>query len=207
MVTSVSIWTMAGIVSFGVILGHGGAAAFAATVTRPIPDTGQNIPYTEAFGEDSDYTINPPSYTKLDDKGKELDDSATSWSMVRDNATGLIWEVKTDDNSIHDKDITYKWHDAIGKFITSLNAEKFGGFSDWRLPFVKELSMLVDRGTCNPAINRKYFPNTMSSAYWSSTAGAYDTNSAWCVNFSSGGVGYGSRSGSGYVRAVRSGQD
>ena len=32
----------------------------------PVPDTGQTQSYAETFGEDSDYTINPPSYTKLD---------------------------------------------------------------------------------------------------------------------------------------------
>jgi hypothetical protein len=26
--------------------------------------------------------------------------------MIRDNVTGLIWEVKTDDGTIHDKDHT-----------------------------------------------------------------------------------------------------
>ncbi len=29
------------------------------------PDTGQTTSYTDTFGEDSDYTINPQSYTKL----------------------------------------------------------------------------------------------------------------------------------------------
>ena len=32
--------------------------------------------------------------------------------MVRDNVTGLFWEVKTDDGSIHDKDNTYTWYDS-----------------------------------------------------------------------------------------------
>lgn len=34
------------------------------------------------------------SYTKLDGSGNALPVSATSWVMVRDNVTGLIWEVK-----------------------------------------------------------------------------------------------------------------
>ena len=58
-----------------------------------LPDTGQTTSYTTVFGEDSDYTINPPSYTKLDQAGNELPDSAVNWVMVRDNVTGLIWEV------------------------------------------------------------------------------------------------------------------
>ena len=78
----------------------------------PVPDTGQTQSYTDTFGEDSDYLINPPSYTKLDAQGNDLDDSAASWTMVRDNVTGLIWEVKTDDGSVHDKDNTYTWYDS-----------------------------------------------------------------------------------------------
>ncbi|MEZ4579180.1 MAG: hypothetical protein R2875_14595 [Desulfobacterales bacterium] len=45
----------------------------------------------------------------------ELDDTATQegegWIMIRDNVTGLIWEIKTDDDSIHDKDNTFAWCD------------------------------------------------------------------------------------------------
>lgn len=32
------------------------------------------------------------------------------WGCTRDNQTGLVWEVKTDDNSLRDKDWTYSWH-------------------------------------------------------------------------------------------------
>jgi hypothetical protein len=34
------------------------------------------------------------SFTKIDAHGNELADSATNWSCVRDNVTGLVWEVK-----------------------------------------------------------------------------------------------------------------
>ena len=50
-------------------------AAWAA----PVPDTGQTGDYTATFGEDSDYTINPHSYTDLGN------------GIVRDNVTGLEW--------------------------------------------------------------------------------------------------------------------
>jgi len=50
------------------------------------------------------------SFTKLDANGNPLPASATSWSCVKDNVTGLIWEVKTDDGGLHDKDDTYNWY-------------------------------------------------------------------------------------------------
>ena len=58
----------------------------------PVPDTGQTKCYDDAgneiacpqpneafYGQDGNYTINPPSYTKLDANGNVLPNSATSW--------------------------------------------------------------------------------------------------------------------------------
>jgi hypothetical protein len=50
------------------------------------------------------------SYTKLDSNGEQLSQNAASWACVRDNVTGLIWEVKTDDGLLHDKDDTFTWY-------------------------------------------------------------------------------------------------
>ncbi len=89
--------------------------------------------------------------------------------MVRDNVTGLIWEVKTDDGTIHDKDNTYGWDSIESAVIKTLNNIHFGGFSDWRFPSIKELASIVNRNTYDPSIAISYFPNTMLSSYWSST--------------------------------------
>lgn len=55
------------------------------------------------------------SYTKLDRAGVPLTDQSanyatTPWACVQDNVTGLIWEVKTDDSGLHDKDDKYNWY-------------------------------------------------------------------------------------------------
>ena len=55
------------------------------------------------------------SYTKLGSDGQPLanqdaDYGTTPWACVQDNVTGLIWEVKTDDGGLHDKDDTYNWY-------------------------------------------------------------------------------------------------
>gem|GEM_PF-1069092 len=177
-----------------------------AAASRLIPDTNQTQSYTDTFGEDSDYTINPPSYTKLDADGNDLPDSATDWAMVRDNVTGLIWEVKTDDGSIHDKDDCYHWQDAEAVFVADLNANNFGGYSDWRLPTIKELSSIINSGTCNPAVNTDYFPNTVSLPYWSSNTNVNNTDYAWDVHYYHGTVASEDKSYGSYgfhVRAVR----
>ncbi|MBT7307336.1 MAG: hypothetical protein HN842_03915 [Gammaproteobacteria bacterium] len=49
------------------------------------------------------------AYIKVDVNGNELADSATEWSCVYDDVTQLLWEKKTDDEGIHDKDNTYRW--------------------------------------------------------------------------------------------------
>jgi len=208
---------------------------FTYAQAGPVPDTGQTQCYDNSgeipcpqpgepfYGQDANYLINPPSFTKLDADGNDLPDTATSWTMVRDNVTGLIWEVKTDDGSVHDKDNTYTWYDSnpdtnggnagmpgdgtnTEDFINELNSSKYGGHSDWRLPSPEELQSIVDYGTKEPAINDSYFPNTMSSHYWSSNTYALYPGYAWDVYFGNGLVYGGSKWHTYYVRAVRAGQ-
>ena len=56
------------------------------------------------------------SFTKLDANGNPLLANATSWSCVKDNVTGLIWEVKqggngtVGDEGLHDADDRYNWY-------------------------------------------------------------------------------------------------
>ena len=207
-----------------------------SVAASPIPETGQTKCYNNSeeiicpqpgqdfSGQDANYTINPLSYTKLDDKGDSLPTSATSWCMVKDNVTGLIWEVKTDDGSVHDKDNQYTWYDSnpatnggsagmpengtdTEDFINALNAESFGGHKDWRLPTIKELDSIVNLGKYNPGIDTTFFPNTVSFGYyWSSSTNANDTGNAWDIVFNYPGVGWASKSSAGRVRAVRGGQ-
>lgn len=105
-------------------------------------------------------------YTKLDARGRELPADAGQWAMVRDNKTGLIWEVKTTDGSIHDKGKVFNWDGAQQDFIGELNRMKFGGFADWRLPTTDELRGLTVKGA-EPYINQEFFPHTVPTSYLS----------------------------------------
>ena len=185
-----------------------------------VPDTGQTKCYDDAgdeinpcplpgepfYGQDANYSINTSSYTKLDKNGNDISDYATSWAMVRDNFTRFIWEVKTNDRSIHDWDDEYNWHEAHDIFIAQLNAERFGGFSDWRLPTVLELASITDKGRFYPSIETDYFPNTKLWYYWSDTTYAYPTVNAWLIHFYYGPDGQDDKLNNYHVRAVRSGQ-
>jgi hypothetical protein len=121
--------------------------------------------------------------------------------MVKDNVTGLIWEIKTDDDSIHDKNQKYEWQDAQDIFIKSLNQDSFGGATDWRLPTIKELASITYLGRYAPAIDSNWFSNIMSAFYWSSTSNARNTGYAWGVHFYYGVGDLNAKDSSYYVRA------
>lgn len=135
----------------------------------------------EFYGQDAQYSSQnnfvPQSFTKLDENGIPLADTAESWAMVRDNVTGLIWEVKTEINASE----KYNWSDAVS-YCENLS---IGSFSDWRLPTIEEFVSIADYGKNNPAINTEYFPNIQSGFYWSSeeVAGTFD---AWYYNYANG---------------------
>ena len=109
--------------------------------------------------------------------------------MVRDNNTGLIWEVKaTDDSAINYNYDTYAWQAAQNVFIAGLNSDSYGTYTDWRMPTIMELSTIVNDGTSNPAINEDYFPNSFADTsypglYWTSTSYNSDSSQAWMVFF------------------------
>ena len=123
-------------------------------------------------------------FTRLNANGDEQDASADTWSCVRDNVTGLVWEVKTDDGAFQDKDYTYSWYseevnggfegDQTGAnatclltscntsaYVQAVNAQGLCGFYDWRLPNHHELFSLMHLGIADDvAIDEDYFPNT-----------------------------------------------
>ncbi|MEN8142110.1 MAG: DUF1566 domain-containing protein [Thermodesulfobacteriota bacterium] len=138
---------------------------------------------------------------KLDSEGRELSDDAKEWSMVKDTKKDIVWEVKTDDSSVHDRDNTYSWKKHKKEFLDKLNEEEFGGFSDWRLPEETELQALVDRDKEAPRIDEKYFPNTASYIYLGWTLCQDGSLNVSKVNFGPKGLKKKGRGSS--IRAVR----
>jgi len=108
-------------------------------------------------------------FVKLDAQARELPISAQEWFLVKDISSGLIWETKSGDGSVHDQDNLYSWKETSNKFLDGLNKDKFGGFDDWRLPEESELAALSKISLDNPEIFEKYFPRTAPTPYWSWT--------------------------------------
>lgn len=141
---------------------------------------------------------------------------------VTDNNTGLMWEKKDDNNMdpLHDQDTGYSWVAAFTVHIAGLNAMNFGGYSDWRLPNVKELQSIVNYGRVKPAVSPEFntactpggtlasgssCTATQASSYWTSTTYVASPPGAWVVGFDEGLVVANSKHLTLRVRAVRDG--
>ena len=127
---------------------------------------------------------------------------------VWDEVTNLIWEVKTDDGGLQDKDWTYEYgwgsmysRNCIGlklcgsnDYIIALNATsvcQIVGAGVWRLPSVHELLSIVDHGLKAPAIDTRFFQNTPGKFpyFWGNDVwpdSQTEIPYAWFVNFIEG---------------------
>ena len=147
-----------------------------------------------------DVTIPGPSDGKLG-----FSFTATS-GCVKDNVTGLTWEVKTTDGGARDWTKTYTFSTATD-FVTAVNSSNLCGHSNWRLPTPDELQRIVDYSVASPGptIDTAWFPNTKAGVFWSGALYKGDPTQAWGVNFQYGSVsGLYVRSESHYVRLVQS---
>lgn len=113
---------------------------------------------------------------------------------VTDANTGLMWQ-QGEAGSMN-------WENAI----TCCEDLSLAGYTDWRLPNIKELESITDDSLYNPAIDTNYFPDAHASNYWSSTTYALNTSNAWLVDCHYGSVYDLNKSGTYSVRCVRAGQ-
>ncbi len=161
-----------------------------------------NCPQSDYPGQDAEYgrdvTHNDDSdghagfsYTKRDADGNPLADQSVAyatqpWSCVKDNVTGLIWEVKTSDGGLRNNVNTYTWYNPADtenggsagtanggscsggidcdtqSYKNEVNRLGLCGAADWRVPGSHELSSLVDSSIAypGPTLDTAYFVNT-----------------------------------------------
>jgi len=134
------------------------------------------------------------------------------WDCVKDNVTGLIWEVKTDGNiGLRASGRDIHWHDpdystnggvpgVIGDYqcaatelsscntsfyAADINEAELCGLKGWRVPTIDELRSLVDYSSSSTVFDDAYFAGdrTGASTYWSSTTFAPDPSQVWTLNF------------------------
>ncbi len=120
---------------------------------------------------------------------------------VTDTSTGLMWEKDTARDEGGNYDLM-TWQEAL----VYCKGLPLAGYSDWRLPTVKEFRSIANYATFNPSVNLTFFPNTLTSNYWSSTTYPYYPNDAWYKHFHYGYEDHHHKSSTHYVRAVRGGK-
>ena len=114
-------------------------------------------------------------------------------STIKDYDTGLMWQDNYDSKSIK-----RDWQGAKN-YCQELT---LAGYSDWRLPTIKELQSIVDITRADPAI-KKIFKNVASKDYWSASEDVSSAKYAWKVGFDDGYSYYYRKSFECFVRCVR----
>ena len=125
----------------------------------PLIATGQTISY---------YANDDGNLTKGAARSFTRDDINET---VTDNVTGLMWQ----DDAQAQNDT---WANAVS-YCAEL---ELGAFTNWRLPSIKELIYLTDKGIENPAIDPVF--ENITSYYWSNTEYILNTSQAWYLKSS-----------------------
>ena len=105
-----------------------------------------------------------------------------------DRCTGLMWAKNADIASG-----PVRWMDAL-KTIKAINKNKEYGYTDWRLPNIRELDSMTDMDRHSPAVAGYDRFENIQPFYWSSTTSIYDPAYAWALYTEDGNLGVGYKS-------------
>lgn len=105
--------------------------------------------------------------------------------MVADRKTRLNWMQQANPS-----DVAVTWKDALS-LIQQTNQKKYLGFSDWRLPNIRELESLVDDRRHSPAIQSHELFADIRPFYWSATTSLFEPSYAWTLYTDDGNIGVG----------------
>jgi hypothetical protein len=110
------------------IVGSGQTLCYDASTRIEPPAPGAAF-----YGQDAQQDSNAPSYSLSDDS-----------LTVIDNVTGLMWQQTPDTNGDGAINVADKMtHEEAVAYPATLNAARFAGYDDWRLPTIKELYSLI----------------------------------------------------------------
>ncbi len=135
---------------------------------------------------------------------------ATSGTVI-DNVTGLMWQTclvgLSGEFCSNGKAKALSWDDGMA----AASSDRTAGYSDWRLPNIKELASLIEYSCVSPALNTTLFPNPgrfLSEAnqweytVWSSTP-YYNNGAIRYIDFINGADNSRNRSSKELIRLVR----
>lgn len=118
----------------------------------------------------------------------------TDNGVVSDSETGLMWSIcnygeswDSDAQECTETPLLLGWQESL----QTVNQAELAGYTDWRLPNIKELMSIIERSCAQPAVQVSLFPSTQDELYWSSTPVYSDVLSdsgalVWAVHFKEG---------------------
>ena len=116
----------------------------------------------------------------------------SSLGVVVDTTTGLMWkrclEGLSGDDCLTGTVRQETWDSAFS-YVVNINSNGgFAGFTDWRIPNVKELRSIVEESCRGPAINEVVFPNVgaLSDQFTSTPVSDVYQDNVWSVYFYQG---------------------
>jgi hypothetical protein len=128
---------------------------------------------------------------------------------VTDTASGLMWMRCSIGQSWQDggcagEPTTHDWASAQ-TVAKGINTDGSLFFSDWRVPTLRDLAMIIERQCQDPRINLSVFPGTPSALYWTATSrpGDDSTDTVYALSFGPDGVLRVPKDELHYVRLVR----
>lgn len=194
--STATVLCIPGVVSGYMIVDTGQTKCYDATSDMTCPASGESF-----YGQDAQLSGNQPSFTNNGD------------GTITDNVTSLMWQKSPDTDEDGDIDASDKV--TYSAAVSGASKLSLGGYSDWRLPTIKELYSLMDFNGIDPSgysgsdtsglvpfIDRDYFDfaygdtsaneRIIDSQYASSNLYAANSSMLFGVNFADGRIkGYG----------------
>ena len=105
----------------------------------------------------------------------KFDYSTSNGNVLIDNRYGLMWMRCVVGQQLHPTlkscdgtALSANWSDALTE-VGVVNADNAFGYSDWRMPNIKELMSIVEHTCSYPALNDALFPGASGYSVWSNT--------------------------------------
>lgn len=159
------IHTLSKMLAVSAVLGLSMTCTLSAQTEQPEALCPSGIPET---AKEEDFVLMP---------GGETYHIASNLIFMR-CSLGQTW----DGNTCLSEPSVYSWQEAL----QISQATTFNDSTNWRLPNLKELSVITERACVRPSINDTIFPNTSPDDYWTSTPSLFDEAGAWSIAFTNG---------------------
>lgn len=148
------------------------------------------------------FPLSAPTERFLDNGDGTVTDSISRLMWMR-CGIGQAWQAGDCVGQLKELD----WQSAQSA-AAHVNDEGTHFYSDWRVPSLRDLAMIIERQCQDPRTNLTVFPRTPSKAFWTTTSrpGDESDDSVYALSFGPDGVQRMAKDALNYTRLVRSSQ-